>query len=145
MVLVVSSGVDVGARNDFYDGWTPRELCLMSRVLVCDLRGRKKKNYDGVSRELVGNSGVIPMWPCGLGWCGGAVVRWCGGADSRGSGGCETATGVMGAKTRRKGVRGIRWDNVVITLIRGWIWRDLTLFPSGSSIRMDVSSNTSDM
>jgi hypothetical protein len=64
---------------------------------------------------------------------------------TRVSDGCETATGVMEAATRRKGVRGIRWDNVVITLIRGWIWTDLTLFPSGSSIRMAVSSNTSEM
>eukprot|EP00966_Prymnesium_polylepis_P029557 686678-Prymnesium_polylepis.1 len=59
----------------------------------------------------------------------------------RGSGGCETATGVMEAATRRKGVCGLRWVNVVITLIRGWIWTDFTLFPSGSSIRMGVSSN----
>eukprot|EP00966_Prymnesium_polylepis_P317344 7331639-Prymnesium_polylepis.1 len=39
---------------------------------------------------------------------------------SRGSGGCETATGVMGVPRRAEtGVRGVRWSNVVITLIRG--------------------------
>eukprot|EP00966_Prymnesium_polylepis_P157564 3641483-Prymnesium_polylepis.1 len=61
-------------------------------------------------------------------------------AQPRGRGGCETSTGVIGAATRRKGVRGVRWSNVVIALIRGWIWKDLTLFPSGSSVRMGVSS-----
>eukprot|EP00966_Prymnesium_polylepis_P231644 5359308-Prymnesium_polylepis.1 len=47
----------------------------------------------------------------------------------RGSSGRETATGVMDAATRRKIVCGLRWVNVVITLIRGWICTDLTLFP----------------
>ena len=57
------------------------------------------------------------------------------------SGEHETATGVMDPRHAKKGVHGLRWINMVITLIRGWIWRDLTLFPSGSSNRMGVSSN----
>ena len=52
----------------------------------------------------------------------------------RGGGEGETATGVMDPRTRENEARGIRWDNMVITLIRGWIWTDLTMFPSGSSI-----------
>ena len=35
----------------------------------------------------------------------------------------------------------LRCINEVITLIRGWIWRDLALFPSKSSIKSVVSSN----
>ena len=53
----------------------------------------------------------------------------------------ETATGVMDPRTREKGCVGLRWINMVITLIRGRIWRDLTMFPSGSSIKMGVSLN----
>ena len=49
-------------------------------------------------------------------------------AASPGSGEGETATGVMDPRTREKGSRGLRLINMVITLIRGWIWRDLTMF-----------------
>ena len=63
----------------------------------------------------------------------------------RGSGEHETATGVMDPRTRENEARGLRWINMVITLIRGWIWTDLTMFPSGSSVRMGVPSKGSEL
>eukprot|EP00966_Prymnesium_polylepis_P260886 6026276-Prymnesium_polylepis.1 len=60
---------------------------------------------------------------------------------ARGSGEGETVIGVMDPRARGNGAPWLRLVNMMTTLIRGWIWTDLTMFPSGSSIRMGVSSN----
>ena len=58
----------------------------------------------------------------------------------RGVDGGETATGVIFPERSEKVHVGLRWVNMVITLIRGCQSTDLTMFPSGSSIRSGVSS-----
>ena len=68
-----------------------------------------------------------------------------GNRKARGRGGGDSSKVVMDPRTRENEARGLRWINMVITLIRGWIWTDLTMFPSGSSVRMGVSSKGSEL
>ena len=66
-------------------------------------------------------------------------------AHPRGGGEGETATGVMDPCTHENEARALRCINMVIQLIQGWIWTDLTMFPSGSSVSKGVSSKGSEL
>ena len=116
------------------DNWTSaavrRAVALRSRT-PGGLSSHQRGASSSSARQRAGMShaGGRPAWS-------GPPVR-----PPRGSGEHETATGVMDPRTRENEARGIRWDNMVITLIRGWIWTDLTMFPSGSSIRMEKEAN----